>query len=450
MARFMRYHVSAEMLVLFLFEFGLGFAVLYNLIVSAGAALQPRTTFVDANQAAVLALAIGLTSMAIGLYRPETCLRTGRLLLNTVVAGVISFLVALLVGMVIHVNLAPLQDHRPLWAAQLLVAWILLLFATRLIYRAALRAGLLARRLVLVGSSAEVAATLKALAASREGAFSVQRIVPVSQISTLEPTRLLRERIWAVVFANGAPMTDQFKASTVRWFTDADFRELQLRRLDLTELSPDWFQGAAASRAPDAWFTRIEAFGRRALDIVTALLLLALTLPLMMIVSVLIPLESAGPVLYRQERMGLDGRCFTLFKFRSMRADAEAGGPIWAARRDSRVTRIGGFIRKCRIDELPQLFNVLRGEMSIIGPRPERPHFVEQLAEAIPFYADRLRVRPGVTGWAQVNYPYGASIEDARQKLSYDLYYVKHRSLLLDVLILFATVRVILFQEGAR
>jgi lipopolysaccharide/colanic/teichoic acid biosynthesis glycosyltransferase len=133
-----------------------------------------------------------------------------------------------------------------------------------------------------------------------------------------------------------------------------------------------------------------------------------------------------------------------------MQIDAEARGPAWAAQGDPRVTRVGAFIRRMRIDELPQLINVLKGEMGFVGPRPERPHFVDQLAEVIPFYRDRACVKPGITGWAQVNYPYGASIEDARQKLSYDLYYVKHRNLFLDLLILFATVRVILFQEGAR
>jgi lipopolysaccharide/colanic/teichoic acid biosynthesis glycosyltransferase len=155
-------------------------------------------------------------------------------------------------------------------------------------------------------------------------------------------------------------------------------------------------------------------------------------------------------MLYRQERVGLHGRPFTVLKFRSMRTDAEACGPVWAMQRDPRVTRIGSFIRLTRIDELPQLINVLRGEMSFIGPRPERPHFVAQLERALPFYRDRAQVKPGLTGWAQVNYPYGASVEDARAKLSYDLYYVKHRSLLLDLQILVATVRVVLFQRGAR
>jgi lipopolysaccharide/colanic/teichoic acid biosynthesis glycosyltransferase len=155
-------------------------------------------------------------------------------------------------------------------------------------------------------------------------------------------------------------------------------------------------------------------------------------------------------VLYRQERVGLHGRPFTILKFRSMHADAEARGPVWAAQRDPRVTRVGAFIRLARIDELPQLLNILRGEMSFIGPRPERPHFAAQLEQTVPLYRNRTLVKPGLTGWAQVNYPYAASVEDARAKLSYDLYYIKHRSLQLDLLILAATVPVVLFGRGAR
>ena len=179
--------------------------------------------------------------------------------------------------------------------------------------------------------------------------------------------------------------------------------------------------------------------------------LLLLTLPLMAVTALLIKLDSPGPVFYRQLRAGQFGTPFTLFKFRSMSVDAEAGGqPRWAQQQDPRVTRVGSIIRLLRIDELPQLLNVLRGEMSMVGPRPERPHFVEQLAQIIPFYHERSYVAPGITGWAQVNFPYGASVEDAREKLAYDLYYVKNRNLLLDLLILFGTVRVILFREGAR
>ncbi len=177
---------------------------------------------------------------------------------------------------------------------------------------------------------------------------------------------------------------------------------------------------------------------------------LALTLPLLLLVAVSVKLDSRGPVFYRQERVGLGGRTFVLVKFRSMRVDAEAAGPRWASEHDPRVTRLGRLLRLTRMDELPQLLMVLAGSMSLVGPRPERPHFVGQLTQAIPHFADRIAVKPGLTGWAQVNYPYGASVEDARQKLAYDLYYLQHRSLLLDLRILLATIRVVLCGSGAR
>jgi len=203
--------------------------------------------------------------------------------------------------------------------------------------------------------------------------------------------------------------------------------------------------GAAAVRQP-----ALADTVRRGRDVALSLLLLVATLPALLIVACLIRLESPGPVFYRQERVGLGGRSFSLWKFRSMRTDAEAAGACWAAQRDPRVTRVGAFIRAHRIDELPQLVNVLRGEMSLIGPRPERPIFVEQLVQVIPDFAARTRVLPGLTGWAQVNYPYGASVEDARIKLQYNLYYMQNRSLVLDLRILLRTVGVVLRRTGAR
>jgi exopolysaccharide biosynthesis polyprenyl glycosylphosphotransferase len=186
-------------------------------------------------------------------------------------------------------------------------------------------------------------------------------------------------------------------------------------------------------------------------DFSVASTILIFTLPVLLLAMIAIRLDGPGPIFYRQERIGLGNRPFTLFKFRSMVVDAEAGGrPRWATRADPRVTRVGRFLRLTRIDEIPQVLNVLRGDMSVVGPRPERPIFVEQLAQVIPHYNDRAIVKPGITGWAQVSFPYGASVEDARIKLAYDLYYVRRRSLFLDLLILLATVRVVLFQEGAR
>ncbi|WP_454717256.1 TIGR03013 family XrtA/PEP-CTERM system glycosyltransferase [Caulobacter segnis] len=190
---------------------------------------------------------------------------------------------------------------------------------------------------------------------------------------------------------------------------------------------------------------------KRSADLLISLTFLVAIAPLCLLVALIVKLESAGPIFYRQERVGLNGRVFKVWKFRSMRAEAEADGVArWATARDDRVTGFGRFIRKCRIDEIPQVLNVLSGEMSFIGPRPERPYFVDQLKQQIPYYDMRHRVRPGITGWAQVNYPYGASIEDAKRKLAYDLYYLKNGDLLLDLAILAQTVRVVLFSQGAR
>lgn len=190
---------------------------------------------------------------------------------------------------------------------------------------------------------------------------------------------------------------------------------------------------------------------KRTFDVVASLVLLALAAPVMVIVAALIALESGFPILYRQERVGQGGRIFHVIKFRSMRNDAERDGkPRWATSNDNRITRVGRAIRKLRIDELPQLFNVLKGDMSLVGPRPERPYFVDQLSEQVPFYGARHSIKPGVTGWAQVRYAYGASVEDSVQKLQYDLYYVKNHSLFLDLLIFVETIEVVLTGRGAQ
>ncbi|MCB1959299.1 MAG: TIGR03013 family PEP-CTERM/XrtA system glycosyltransferase [Rhodocyclaceae bacterium] len=190
---------------------------------------------------------------------------------------------------------------------------------------------------------------------------------------------------------------------------------------------------------------------KRCFDLLVSFVLLVLALPVMLIAALAILLEDGGPIFYRQVRVGQNGRQFKVIKFRSMRTDAEKDGkPKWASANDDRVTRTGRLIRKLRIDELPQLFNVFMGEMSLVGPRPERPFFVDQLTSEIPFYAVRHCVKPGVTGWAQVRYQYGASVDDAVQKLQYDLYYVKNHTLLLDMVVLMETVRVVLTGEGAQ
>ncbi len=190
---------------------------------------------------------------------------------------------------------------------------------------------------------------------------------------------------------------------------------------------------------------------KRLFDIAGAAVLILLALPIMLATALIIKLESSGPVLYKQERVGLNNKPFNVVKFRSMRTDAEKDGiPRWATAGDNRVTRVGRVIRKLRIDELPQLFSVLNGDMSLVGPRPERAFFVEKLTQDIPFYAVRHSVKPGVTGWAQVRYQYGSTVEDTAEKLQYDLYYVKNHSLFLDLVVLFETVGVVLTGKGAQ
>ncbi|MRR07231.1 MAG: exopolysaccharide biosynthesis polyprenyl glycosylphosphotransferase, partial [Deltaproteobacteria bacterium] len=199
---------------------------------------------------------------------------------------------------------------------------------------------------------------------------------------------------------------------------------------------------------------RRTGFGRimkRSADVALSLVGIILVLPLLPFVALGIKVTSPGPILFRQVRVGQGDRPFVLYKFRSMRADAEkASGAVWAQKDDPRVTRFGKFLRTSRLDELPQLYNVLRGDMSLVGPRPERPEFVDKLKEVIPYYSERHFVKPGVTGWAQVKYPYGASVDDAIEKLRYDLYYIKNMSMLLDIIIVLETIKVVLFGRGSR
>jgi sugar transferase (PEP-CTERM system associated) len=213
----------------------------------------------------------------------------------------------------------------------------------------------------------------------------------------------------------------------------------------IDDLRPSWLIFSDGFRV-----SRITRLMKRTIDLTLSLVMAVCALPLMVATAIGIWLEDGRPVLYCQERVGENGRRFVLCKFRSMRKDAEKGGtPIWAKDGDDRITRVGRFIRKTRLDELPQLWNVIKGDMSFVGPRPERPYFVEELSREIPFYQQRHAVKPGLTGWAQVKYRYGSSLEDAMEKLRYDLYYIKHLSVFFDLTIVFDTVKVVLFRKGA-
>ena len=248
---------------------------------------------------------------------------------------------------------------------------------------------------------------------------------------------------------NALPLADLLRVKTTGVHVNdiASFIERETGRVDLATTNPSaliFSDGFSAGQ-------RISKAGKRLFDIVASLAVLIVGLPLAVLAGIAVKLDSRGPALYRQQRVGLYGEPYDIWKIRSMRTDAEvAGKAVWAAENDPRITRVGRIIRTLRIDELPQLWCVLKGEMSFVGPRPERPGFVDELERQLPFYAERHMVKPGLTGWAQINYPYGASVEDARVKLEYDLYYAKNYSPFLDLLILLQTVRVVLWPEGAR
>jgi len=225
----------------------------------------------------------------------------------------------------------------------------------------------------------------------------------------------------------------------------ASFYERLTGRVSLDMLRPSWLIFSSRGRR-----ARLNEIARATMHRAVALIGAILSLPITIVTAILIKLDSRGPILYKQERVGRNGRVFTLMKFRSMRIDAEKDGPVWAKTEDDRTTRVGRLIRKIRVDEIPQFWNILRGDMSFVGPRPERPHFVTQLAQEIPYYEQRHLIAPGLTGWAQIKYPYGASIEDARQKLQYELYYIKNQSLTLDAIIMFETIKTILLGRGGR
>lgn len=225
------------------------------------------------------------------------------------------------------------------------------------------------------------------------------------------------------------------------------FMERQTGQVELQSLYPSWLVFSEGFGG----HSRAQRIAKRSFDVAVSLTFLIFTLPVTVLTALLIWLEDRGPIFYRQERAGLHGKPFTVLKFRSMRTDAEKDGIArWAQLKDPRITRVGSVIRNVRIDEIPQILNVLKGEMSFVGPRPERPSIVSELSQHIPFYKYRHMVKPGITGWAQINYPYGASLHDSREKLKFDVYYIKNYSIFLDFIVLLQTVRVILWPHGAR
>jgi sugar transferase (PEP-CTERM system associated) len=442
-------------LVLLLIAAELGWTVRADQI---GMLVEPIHTRIP--QLASFAFSLELAMVAVGVYGPDA--------LQSLKYAAARLLVAISLGTIFLSVAFFLIPAITFWRSNLLYAMAfsgIMLVSLRVLLGKTLGSQIFKRRIVVLGAGPR-AARLKALAATPGAAFVVVGYVSMSESNRVIPEAIARDAIYnladhvvllnasEVVLAleerrNALPLKDLLRVKTAGVHVNeiSTFLERETGRVDLDSVNPSWLifsDGFSSSRMLSSLFKRL-------FDIAASLILLAITLPLIVLTAILVKLESRGPAFYRQRRVGLYSQGFDIVKLRSMRQDAEAAGrAVWAERDDPRITRVGRVIRKLRIDELPQTWSVLKGEMSFVGPRPERPQFVDELEQQLPYYAERHMVKPGITGWAQINYPYGASIEDARQKLEYDLYYAKNYSPFLDLLILLQTIRVVLFPEGAR
>lgn len=405
------------------------------------------------------ALVIWLAMVAVGVYGPKA-LRSLRF------AGA-RLLVATSLGIIALAVIDFVLPTEMLWRSTLFYTMglaLAALVAGRMLLGSFLGSSAFRRRVMVLGAG-DRAQRLRELAERPESGFVIVSYIAMSDDQRLVEEAISRSAIHdlgkfaenlgvsEVVLAlqerrNSLPLKDLLRIKTkgVHVNDFSSFLERETGRVDLDTVNPSWLifsDGFSSGRM-------LSSAIKRVFDITASLVLLLLTFPIIALFAVLVKLDSKGPAFFRQQRVGLYGEPFQLVKLRSMRTDAEKDGAKWAEENDPRVTRVGRLIRKLRIDELPQTWSVLLGHMSFVGPRPEVPRFVEDLEEEIPFYSERHMVKPGITGWAQINYPYGASTEDARCKLEYDLYYAKNYTPFLDLVILLQTVRVILWPEGAR
>lgn len=417
--------------------------------------------------ALVFACVMILLNSVLGLYRLPAAGLSGR---DTVVRTVIAVVVSLPVALLVFKALPwpdPASDHASLNFEVSAIALLGLVLVMRGIVNRRAAQSMFMPRVLIVGTGQEAADVEHSLnhpikrgvefvgfypdTGEEAAKVDARRVLPAG-VSLQETVR--RNKVGEIIVAvrerrgGVLPIRELLdcKVRGVRVYDLSSFFERTQGQIRIDSLRASWLIYGDGFR--QGW---ARTFVKRCFDLSASLILLVLASPVMLLTALLILLEDGAPVFYKQERVGLGGRVFRVIKFRSMRRDAESDGrPRWATANDDRTTRIGRWIRKLRIDELPQLFNVIMNDMSLVGPRPERPYFVDQLSQEIPFYAVRHCVKPGVTGWAQVRYAYGSSVDDAVQKLQYDLYYVKNHTLILDTLVLFETVRVVLTGEGAN
>jgi sugar transferase (PEP-CTERM system associated) len=414
-----------------------------------------------------------LLLFAMGMYRRDAILETGRSLTRVpLVVGMgagLAILISIVQPILVPAAAQPGGRDQATLFGLAAVTFTLCAFLARLVIDVMVRRHILRRRLLVVGAGQRAWDLLHML--GREGRSLHDDVTLVHEANEQVDPRLLEERPDRILCPDG------FNVAAAAIEVDADliivapderrgmnlerlleckkagfpviqylsFVEREIRRIDLKRMELGWLVYTDGFT-----FGALDRFLKRGFDLGVSLVVLLLTAPLILGGMLAIRLEGPGPVLYRQERVTKDGNVFWIMKLRTMRVNAEAHGAVWAAEKDNRITKVGNFLRRARIDELPQLLNILNGEMSFVGPRPERPMFVKELAEKIPLYNERHMVKAGLTGWAQINYPYGASIDDARSKLSYDLYYVKNFSILFDFVILLQTLRVVLWPSGVR
>lgn len=411
---------------------------------------------------------------AMGLYRRDAILETGRSLTRVPLVVGMGCAAAVLTSTLpatLFPALAPLGGRdQALVFALASVCFTLCAFTSRIIIHLLVRRRILHRRLLIIGAG-QRAWDLRHML-TQEGGSLHYEIVFLSHpcLGPIDPrladdpaVRIMAADDMDILAAARQVQPDQIvvapderRGMDLRRLLDCkiagfpvvqylSFVEKEIRRIDLKRMELGWLVFSEGFT-----FGAMDRFLKRLFDLLVSSVVLIITAPLLIAAMIAIRLDSKGPVIYRQERVTIGGRTFRIMKLRTMRTDAEAQGAVWAAQADNRITRVGSFLRKSRIDELPQLVNILKGDMSFVGPRPERPIFVKELAEVIPLYHERHMVKAGLTGWAQINYPYGASIDDARSKLSYDLYYVKNFSILFDLIILLQTLRVVLWPSGVR
>ncbi|HRP26072.1 TIGR03013 family XrtA/PEP-CTERM system glycosyltransferase [Thauera sp.] len=460
MLKIVSHYLPTHTLQQVLFDAAMLFAIVLGAVAFQAAPEVPDWAVCVPSALAFAACMVALNT-AMGLYRPvyQRCHRQvfARVGLSLVVSVPVAYVTF---GLLPWAEIAP----HSLQVSVLVLLCLLLLLRGLVNQRQA--AGFFVPRVLIVGTGRDAMAVQRDLMRPLQRSVDVVGFLPAGanerveveprQVlppgSLLDVARKLRvdEVIVAVRERRGGVLSLRelldCKLAGIRILDLSSFFERVQGQIRLDSLRASWLIYGDGFR--QGW---ARTFVKRCFDLVVGALLLVLSLPVMIVTAILILIEDGAPVFYAQERVGLGGKPFRVIKFRSMRRDAERDGkPRWATSNDDRVTRVGRVIRKLRIDELPQLFNVLVGDMSLVGPRPERPFFVDQLTQQIPFYAVRHCVKPGVTGWAQVRYQYGASVDDAAEKLQYDLYYVKNHTLILDTLVLFETVRVVLTGEGAH